>query len=158
MRSCRTSTYRPRMLACSAVVFAHGIACGAALADKAFTGEDAAYIDWAWKNCEIKSTTKQHGLVDEARNKNNDAFQRSYEASYLKLVAANPEGDSAAVRRTCTSVKEWYGSSGTRIAALIEAKGDRGSVAGTSVGSKSSSQAGGGGNRGGGGGGKRGGF
>lgn len=127
------------------------VASGSAFADKAFSGEDAAYIDWAWKNCAVTSTNRQHDLVEQARNKSNDAFQRAYEAQYRKIIDTTPGPPE--VRRTCESVKEWYGSSGSRIAALIQNNSEKGTVAGTVVGTKASSQPGGG-KRGGGGGGR----
>jgi hypothetical protein len=34
-----------------------------------FSGEHAAYIDWGARNCSLKSTSKEHGLVDEANAK-----------------------------------------------------------------------------------------
>ena len=141
-----------------AVLLASLLCCGPAVAaDKVFSGEDAAHIDWAWKNCEMASTKKLHGLVDQARTKGNDAFQRGYEQQYRKIVASTPAPADA--KRTCDQIRGWYGPLGTRISELIEPKVDKPSVAGTSVGSKSSSPSSGkSGGRNGGGGGKRGGF
>ena len=137
----------------AALVVAYG--CAAVAAEKAFSGDDAAYIDWAWKNCELVSTKKEHDLVELARNNGNDAFQRGYEQQYSRIVSANP--GPADVKRTCEQIKGWYGTSGALIADLLQVKTDKPAVAGTSVGSNTSSsgksggRGGGGGRRGGGG-------
>ena len=136
----------------AAMLLSGSLLCAApAAADKAFGGDDAAYIDWAWKNCEMVSTKKQHDLVDQARNKGNDAFQRSYEQQYVKIVAANPT--PAEARRTCELVKNWYGRDGDRISELVQIKTEKPTAPGTNVGSRSPAS----GAKGGGGGSKRGG-
>ena len=157
--NCVGAKFRPaantalaRSIATAALLTA--LICGttaAVAAEKAFGGDDAAYVDWAWKNCDMVSTDKQHDLVDKARTKNNDAFQRGYEAQYNKILAANPA--PAEVKRTCEQVRDWYGPLGSKIATLVASKVASKQGAGVSVGSKSSSGSSGGG----GGGGKRGG-
>ena len=134
-----------------------GALCGAAIAaERAFTGEDAAYIDWAWKSCGLIGTDKQHTLADSARTKGGDAFQKTYEQSYYKISGATPQPSD--VKKMCEQVTGWYGASGSKIAALVTVKTEQPAVAGTTVGSKASSQSSAGGKRsGGGGGGRRGG-
>ena len=133
----------PNQLQVAAVAMLAALACcEPAAADKAFGGEDAAYVDWAWKNCQLVSSKKEHDLVDTARGKASDAFQRSYEQQFYKIVAATPT--PLEVRHTCEHVTEWYGPAGVRIEGLVAAKRDKPDVAGTSVGSPATSPSSGG--------------
>ncbi len=122
----------------------------AAAAEKAFTGEDAAYADWAWKNCGMAATAKEGALVDRAGSALGNAFQRSYEQQYQKLIDTVPAG--AETKRQCETVVGWYGPVGSRIADLIASKDGKPAAPGVSVGSPASSksQGSGSGKRGGG--------
>jgi hypothetical protein len=93
----------------------------AASAEKTFTGQDAAYVDWAFKNCEVTATSKERDLVQHVAAGSGDAFQQSYEKQYRVVVEQTR--DAGALRRTCSSVKEWYGVDGNRIDGLIAVKG-----------------------------------
>ena len=127
----------PRLQAVIVVMVAALLHGGPAVAaEKAFSGEEAAYVDWAWKNCQLVSTKKEHDLVEQVRGKAGDAFQRSYEQSYTKIVTATPT--ALEVRHTCEHVTEWYGPNGSRIEGLVAGKLDKPAVAGTSIGSSSS--------------------
>ena len=103
--------------------------------DKPFAGDDAAYIDWAWKSCELLSTKKQHELADQARAKFGDAFMRGYEQQYNKILAAVATPPEK--KRMCESIKDWYGPLGTRIPELIVTKDTRPVAPGTLVGPRS---------------------
>lgn len=143
-------------LALAALCTCLACAAPALAADQAFAGDDAAYVDWAWKNCAMVSTAKLRGLVDQARAKSNDAFQLKYEQQYRKIVDANPA--PAETKRTCEQVAGWYGTIGSRITELVDAKSSKPTAAGKSIGSKASTDLENSGRRGGGGGGgKRGG-
>lgn len=101
-----------------------GLAASEAIAaPPAYSGADAAYIDWAWKTCELKSTKKEHELSDQARAKNGDVFLKAYEAEYKKILEKG--SDPVAVRHLCQSIKDWYGEAGTKIDSLVEAKSAR---------------------------------
>lgn len=96
----------------------------AARAEGAFTGADAAIIDWGVKNCGMKSTDAEHVLVDAANAKGRDAFSRQYmqqfESALFKEAANNREKQT----RLCRDVKEWYGKEGTRIPKLLAGEGE----------------------------------
>jgi hypothetical protein len=120
------------------------ICSGAIAAEKSFTGDDAAYVDWAWKNCGMQSTPKERGLVDRANANAGDAFQRSYTAQYNKITAQAK--DQAETKRVCETVNGWYGPTGSRIAELVGAKNVKPDSPGvsTSATSKSAGEKGGG--------------
>ena len=89
----------------------------AAIADTAFTGKDAAHIDWSAKNCEATSTDKEHRLVDEANAKGRDRFVALWMAESGKLVET---ADTPSKRESlCSDIKGWYGPQGSRISGLI---------------------------------------
>lgn len=137
-----TRSPRKLVLSCAAAVMACAVGAtlllpGAMAAEKAFTGEDAAYVDWAWKNCEFVSTKKEHDLVSQAAAAKGDAFQRGYELQYRRIIDGTPATE---VRRTCEAIMGWYGPVGTRITELIDAKEYKAPVAGTSIGPKSPPQ------------------
>ena len=119
-------------------------------ADKAFTGEDAAPVDCAWKNCGVTATPKQRELADRASAASGKDFQRSYEQQYQKLI--DTMKDAPATKRQCETVVAWYSPARSRIAALIASKNERPAAPGVSVGSPASGNASGGesGKRGGG--------
>ncbi len=96
--------------------------CAPALADKAFSPEDAAYIDWSWKNCETTSTQKEHDLADAATASDRDRFHEQYQKALKKLTDV-PRAASE-VERLCTTILGMYGPSASVIAALIVAKGE----------------------------------
>jgi hypothetical protein len=89
---------------------------GLSLADKALSGEDAAYIDWAANNCGIKSTDKEHAMVDQANAKDAAGFLRKYQGKNLSDALSSPSKQEA----MCADIKAWYGPSGSRIADLIK--------------------------------------
>ena len=106
---------------------------GAAAADRAFGGEDAAYIDWAFKNCQIASTDKERGLASQASAKSGDVFAKAYEAQYRKL--ADGAGAATARQATCESIVGWYGPLGSRITELVIQKVEKPADTGASAGS-----------------------
>ena len=114
------------------VAAAMTVTCGYALAQKAFSGEDAAHVDWAWKNCAVEATAKERGLVEATAKTAGDKFQKAYEQGYNAVIAKT--ADPAAVRRMCESISEWYGASGSRVEGLIAEKGARPETAGRSIG------------------------
>lgn len=87
----------------------------AAAAGPAFSGEDAAYIDWGAKNCATKSTAKEHALVDEANTKDSAGFLRKYQGKDFGDVLSTPNKQTA----MCDQIKSWYGPGGSRIAGMI---------------------------------------
>jgi hypothetical protein len=89
---------------------------GLALADKMLTGEDAAYIDWGVKNCGVKSTDKEHAMVDKANAKDAAGFLRTYQSKDLSDARSSPSKQEA----VCSDVKTWYGPFGSRFADLIK--------------------------------------
>jgi hypothetical protein len=88
---------------------------GQALADKQLSGEDAAYIDWAVNNCGVKSTDKEHVMVDQANTKDSATFLRKYLSKNLTDAQSSPAKQSS----MCTDIKAWYGPYGSRFADLI---------------------------------------
>jgi hypothetical protein len=89
---------------------------GPALADKALSGEDAAYIDWGANNCGVKSTDKEHAMVDQANAKDATGFLRKYQGKDLSDALSSPSKKEA----MCADIKAWYGPAGSRIADLIK--------------------------------------
>ena len=87
----------------------------AAPAGPAFSGEDAAYIDWGAKNCATKSTAKEHAMVDEANAKDSAGFLRKYQGKDLSDALSTPNKQTA----MCDQIKGWYGPNGSRIAGMI---------------------------------------
>jgi hypothetical protein len=87
-----------------------------ALADKQLSGEDAAYIDWAVNNCEVKSTDKEHAMVDQANAKDSATFLRKYQSKDLTDAQSSPAKQSS----MCADIKAWYGPFGSRFADLIK--------------------------------------
>lgn len=106
---------------------------GATAAEKAFAGEDAAYIDWAFKNCQIASTDKERGLASQASAKSGEVFARAYGAQYRKL--ADGAGAATARQATCESIVGWYGPLGSRITELVIQKVEKPADTGASAGS-----------------------
>jgi len=68
---------------------------GQALADKHLSGEDAAYIDWAVNNCGVKSTDKEHAMVDQANAKDAATFLRKYQSMNLSDAQSSPAKQSS---------------------------------------------------------------
>jgi hypothetical protein len=91
-----------------------------ALAERPFSAEDAANIDWAWKNCETASTDKEHSLADGALAKGGAAYSKVYDQSYRKISDQTPS--PLKTSQMCDRIKGLYGSSGTRISGLIVSK------------------------------------
>jgi hypothetical protein len=92
------------------------ISPGQALAAKQLSGEDAAYIDWAVNNCGVKSTDKEHAMVDEANAKDAATFLRKYQSKNLSDAQSSPTKQSS----MCADIKAWYGPFGSRFADLIK--------------------------------------
>lgn len=90
-----------------------------AWADRPLTGEDAAIIDWAVKNCEFKSTDREHGLVDDTRKKAEAVFNKQYMLQFANKAFEEAAADKDKKRRMCESIKEWYGPSGSRVPGLV---------------------------------------
>jgi hypothetical protein len=91
---------------------------GQALADKQLSGEDAAYIDWAVNNCGVKSTDKEHAMVDQANTKDSATFLRKYQSKNLSDAQSSPAKQSS----MCADIKAWYGPYGSRFADLIKSE------------------------------------
>ena len=96
--------------------------CAPALADKAFSPEDAAYIDWSWKNCETTGTKKEHDLADTATASDRDKFHEQYQKALKKLN--DVQRSASEVERLCTTILGMYGPSASVIPDLIVAKGE----------------------------------
>ena len=89
--------------------------CPALSAEQSLSGEDAAYIDWGVKNCEVTSTDKEHRQVEQATAKSRDTFMKQYMGKNLSDALASPSKQEA----MCKDIKSWYGPQGSRIADLI---------------------------------------
>jgi len=96
--------------------------CAPALADKAFAPEDAAYIDWSWKNCETTSTQKEHELADAATAKDRDTFHKQYQKQLKKLT--DVQRAASETGRLCATILGMYGPGASVIPDLIVAKGE----------------------------------
>jgi hypothetical protein len=92
---------------------------GTARAADVFTGGDAAYVDWAVKNCKAKSTDKEHRLVDQVTANNREVFLKQYTAEFqgkkLTDAAATPDK----VEDLCAELKGRYGPTGSRASDLL---------------------------------------
>lgn len=93
----------------------------AAFAADVLTGKDAAYIDWAARNCGMKGTPKEHGLLDAARAKGAAAFEKQYLLQFEDKKLAQALATPAQTRSMCEEIKSWYGASGSRIEGLVQA-------------------------------------
>jgi hypothetical protein len=96
-----------------------GLVSGPALAQKPFSGEDAALIDWGWKNCKFKHTDKVRGLVAVAARE--AAYTQVYSKFYQSIVAR--ASGSAAIRRMCESIADDYGPLGSKFSGLLVTPG-----------------------------------
>ena len=101
---------------------AAALLCAPALADKAFGPEDAAYIDWSWKNCETTSTEREHQLADAATASGGDKFHEQYQKAFHKL--ADVTRAASETERLCIAILGMYGPSASVIPDLIVAKGE----------------------------------
>ena len=99
------------------------LACVPALAEKAFSPEDAAYIDWSWKNCETTSTDKEHKLADAATTSGGEKFHEQYQRSFHKL--ADVTRAASETERLCVTILGMYGPGASVIPDLIVAKGEK---------------------------------
>jgi hypothetical protein len=86
-------------------------------AEPPFSGEDAAMIDWAWKNCKFKHTGRVREFVAKAMSGREAAYTQAYNKYYQSIVAK--ARGSAAVRRMCDSIAEEYGPLGTKFSGLL---------------------------------------
>ena len=92
------------------------VAAGAA---EVISGRDAAYIDWAVRNCAVKSSAKEHGLIDQSKLINETAFTRDYMSAFQSKVLADAISTPQKTDTLCTEIKAWYGPIGSRIADLL---------------------------------------
>src|SRR5262249_7246861 len=95
--------------------------CVPAMAEKAFNPEDAAYIDWSWKNCETTSTQKEHQLADTATSSGSEKFHELYQKSLHKLTDATRSAQEK--EKLCETILGMYGPGASVIPDLIVAKG-----------------------------------
>lgn len=97
--------------------------CAPAIAEKAFSPEDAAYIDWSWKNCETTSTQKEHQLADAATTSGGEKFHEQYQKALHKLTdVTRPASEK---ERLCETILGMYGPGASVIPDLIVAKGEK---------------------------------
>jgi hypothetical protein len=101
---------------------AAALLCVVALADKAFSPEDAAYIDWSWKNCETTNTEQEHRLADAATAGGGDKFHEQYQKALHKL--ADVTRSASERERLCATILGMYGPGASVIPDLIVAKGE----------------------------------
>ena len=127
-----------RRLALAATLMgAMTFAAGTVHSQKAFSGDDAAHVDWAWKNCGVEATAKERGLVETTAKATGDRFQKTYEQGYNAVIAKTAA--PADLRRMCETIKGWYGTSGSRIDGLVTVKGTAPEVIGKSIGQPATS-------------------
>jgi hypothetical protein len=112
-----TSPVRKKQTMLVLLVLTAALSSTHGMADPKFTGKDAAYIDWAAKNCEAASTEKEHKLAEEGNAKGGDQFIREWTEQGSKIAAGSstPSKQEA----MCSDIKEWYGPSGSRLSGLI---------------------------------------
>jgi hypothetical protein len=96
--------------------------CAAAMAEKAFSPEDAAYIDWSWKNCETTSTQKEHQFADTATASGGEKFHEQYQKALHKLDVARAVSEKV---KLCETILGMYGPGASIIPDLIVAKGEK---------------------------------
>jgi hypothetical protein len=97
--------------------------CAPALAEKAFSPEDAAYIDWSWKNCETTSTPKEHALADTGTAAGGEKFHEQYQKALHKLTdVTRPASEK---EKLCETILGMYGPGASVIPDLIVAKGEK---------------------------------
>jgi len=96
--------------------------CAPALAEKAFSPEDAAYIDWSWKNCETTSTPKEHALADTGTAAGGEKFHEQYQKALHKLTdVTRPSSEK---EKLCETILGMYGPGASVIPDLIVSKGE----------------------------------
>ena len=103
------------------------LACSPAFADKQFDAEDAAYIDWSWKNCQTMSTAKEHALADAANAQGGAQFHTQYLQQLHKI--ADVERSFEQISRFCATIQDRYGAGGSTFSDLISARGEKPSAA-----------------------------
>jgi hypothetical protein len=99
-------------------------------ADNGFSGDEAAYVDWSVRNCDVASTDKEHRLVDEANAKDAAGFLRKYESKFRAKDLSGALEAPSKQEHMCADIKGWFGPLGSRIPDLIKWEGT--STAGTS--------------------------
>ena len=97
--------------------------CAPALAEKAFSPEDAAYIDWSWKHCETTSTDKEHKLADAATASGGEKFHEEYQKAFHKI--ADVTRSPLETERFCATILGMYGPGASVIPDLVVAKGEK---------------------------------
>jgi hypothetical protein len=103
----------------------------------AFSGRDAAYIDWGVKNCEAVSTDKEHALIEQANTNVRSNFIEQYNNESNKIAGAL--GPPKKQENMCADIRDWYGPLGSRIPDLLRWKqeplsaGESKSAAGSSA-------------------------
>ena len=105
------------------VIAATAITATTALADRALTGEDAAYIDWAARNCGVKGTEHEQQMVEQANASGREAFLHGYSKQLESKVLTSALDTLARQQSLCADIKDWFGPSGSRISNLIEWQG-----------------------------------
>ena len=97
--------------------------CAPGLAEKAFSPEDAAYIDWSWKNCETTSTPKEHALADTGTVAGGEKFHEQYQKALHKLTdVTRPSSEK---EKLCETILGMYGPGASVIPDLIVSKGEK---------------------------------
>jgi hypothetical protein len=97
--------------------------CAPAIAEKTFSPEDAANIDWSWKNCETNSTPKEHQLADAATTSGGEKFHEQYQKALNKLNdVTRPASEK---EKLCETILGMYGPGASVIPDLIVVKGEK---------------------------------
>lgn len=116
-----TMNMRTILIAAAVLVATGPVPAGAA---EVLSGKDAAYIDWAARNCGMRSTPKEHGLVEAARAKGVGLFEKQYMQQYEDKRLAEALSTPSQTGSMCDDIKSWYGRSGSIISDLVQASGD----------------------------------
>src|SRR6185295_4311616 len=109
---------RGKRVGAAILAFAVGLS-SSAFCEEAFTGETAAYVDWAVKNCEFKGSDKTRQLVEQLKAKGDTAFSSHYMKGFYSKEIAAANADRTGTENLCTKMSDWYGRSGSKIAGLV---------------------------------------
>lgn len=119
-----TASRAPLLTVIPLAALALAVASPPAAAEAAFTGADAAYVDWGVKSCGLKGTDVARALVEAARGKGADAFNRQYMQQFQSEAFTAASADKTKRDRLCRDVREWYGKSGTRFPRALAGEGE----------------------------------
>jgi hypothetical protein len=72
---------------------------GLAIADRLLSGEEAAYIDWGVNNCGVRSSDKEHAMVDKADAKDAGGLPAQVSEQRLERCTRFAGQSGGAVRR-----------------------------------------------------------